>query len=297
MQSSHYKSIITTISFTVFALIAFAANSVLARMALIDGNIDSLSFTGLRLLSGAIMLALLLSIRHLMPSQSTVKQQNKPSLSLTGSLLSALFLFSYALCFSIAYLSLETGTGALILFGAVQITMIVYQLIKGHRLVLQEWLGIVLAFSGFVYLMLPQISTPSFSGFLLMTIAGIAWAGYTLRGKTSDDPLSDTTGNFIRSLPLCVLLLIYIIATEHQLTSAGILFAVISGAVTSGVGYAIWYVALKGLSATQAGIVQLLVPVIAALGGVIFVHEPITLSYVLASSMILFGILLITWKK
>lgn len=282
---------VITLTFTLCALIAFAANSVLARLALIDSNIDPLSFTSLRLLSGAIMLAVLLMITSI----SKNKAVKLPSLK--GSTISAIFLFIYALCFSIAYLSISTGTGALILFGAVQITMIIYQLFKGSKLKLVEWIGIFLAFSGFVYLVLPSLSTPSFSGFLLMAISGVAWAGYTIRGKGSHDPLSDTTGNFIRSLPLCLLVVCYILATQHTLTNTGIALAIISGAITSGVGYAIWYIALKGLSATQAGVVQLLVPVIAALGGMILVQEPITMSFVLASIMILSGILLITLQK
>ncbi|WP_244875224.1 DMT family transporter [Vibrio litoralis] len=280
-----------TLTFMLFALIAFAANSVLARLALIDNNIDPLSFTSLRLLSGAIMLAILV----ITTSASKNKAVRVPTLE--GSAISSIFLFIYALCFSIAYLSISTGTGALILFGAVQITMIIYQLLKGNKLKLVEWVGICLAFSGFVCLVLPSLSTPSFSGFLLMVIAGVAWAGYTIRGKDSRDPLSDTAGNFIRSLPLCLLVVCYILATQHTLTQTGVTLAIISGAITSGVGYAIWYIALKGLSATQAGIVQLLVPVIAALGGMIFVQEPITMSFVLASSMILSGILLVTLKK
>ncbi|MCF7352633.1 DMT family transporter [Vibrio sp. CK2-1] len=282
---------IITLTFTLCALIAFAANSVLARLALIDNNIDPLSFTSLRLLSGAIMLAVLVIIT----SASKNKAIKIPTLE--GSAISAIFLFIYALCFSIAYLSISTGTGALILFGAVQITMIIYQLLKGNKLKLVEWVGIGLAFSGFVYLVLPSLSTPSFSGFLLMVISGVAWAGYTIRGKGSRDPLSDTAGNFIRSLPLCLIVLFYILMTQHTLTNTGITLAIISGAITSGVGYAIWYIALKGLSATQAGIVQLLVPVIAALGGMILVQEPITMSFVVASIMILSGILLITLQK
>lgn len=282
-----------TLCFTLFALVAFAANSVLARIALIENNIDSLSFTGLRLTSGAIMLALVLLTKHYVLHKPSIQSP----LSLAGSNTSAGLLFIYALSFSIAYLSVETGTGALILFGAVQITMIVYQLAQGHRLKIVEWAGIILAFAGLVYLMLPNLSSPSLFGLVLMTIAGVAWAGYTIRGKSSIDPLTATTGNFIRSLPMCIGLLVYILTTQHTLTQTGVWLALISGAITSGIGYALWYVALKGLSATQAGVVQLFVPVIAALGGVVFVQEPITLSFVLASSMILFGILLITIQR
>ena len=287
--NNQYKLI--SLIFTLFALIAFAANSVLARLALIDSNIDPLSFTSLRLFSGAIMLGLLVIIT------SASKDKAIKISPLEGSTISAIFLFIYALCFSIAYLSISTGTGALILFGSVQITMILYQLLKGNKLKLIEWTGILLAFSGFIYLVFPNLSTPSFSGFILMVIAGAAWAGYTIRGKGCADPLSDTAGNFIRSIPLCLLVVFYILATQHTLTTEGITLAIVSGAITSGVGYAIWYVALRGLTSTQAGIVQLLVPVIAALGGVVFLQEPITFSFVLASCMILLGILMITLQK
>lgn len=289
-KTNHQYQLISLI-FILFALIAFAANSVLARLALINSHIDPLSFTSLRLLSGAIMLAILVMIKRASKG-NTIKAP-----PLEGSTLSAIFLFIYALCFSIAYLSISTGTGALILFGAVQITMIIYQLLKGNKLKWVEWMGILLAFSGFIYLVMPSLSTPSFSGFLLMAIAGAAWAGYTIRGKACADPLSDTAGNFIRSLPLCVLVVFYILATQHTLTTEGITLAIVSGAITSGVGYAVWYVALKGLTSTQAGVIQLLVPVIAALGGVVFLQEPITLSFVLASSMILVGILMMTLQK
>ncbi|WP_174208818.1 DMT family transporter [Vibrio rumoiensis] len=289
-KTNHQYQLISLI-FILFALIAFAANSVLARLALINSHIDPLSFTSLRLLSGAIMLAILVMIKRASKG-NTIKAP-----SLEGSTISAIFLFIYALCFSIAYLSISTGTGALILFGAVQITMIIYQLLKGNKLKWVEWMGILLAFSGFIYLVMPSLSTPSFSGFLLMAIAGAAWAGYTIRGKACADPLSDTAGNFIRSLPLCVLVVFYILATQHTLTTEGITLAIVSGEITSGVGYAVWYVALKGLTSTQAGVIQLLVPVIAALGGVVFLQEPITLSFVLASSMILVGILMMTLQK
>lgn len=290
-SKNHRQPLFLTFIFTLFALIAFAANSVLARLALIDGNIDPLGFTSLRLLSGAIILGLLLLIRPIS------KGQKQKVIHLSGSNTSALFLFIYALCFSIAYLSISTGTGALILFGAVQITMITYQLLKGNKLKPIEWAGMLLAFTGFIYLVLPSLSTPSFSGFILMAISGIAWAGYTIRGKVCDDPLSDTAGNFIRSLPLCAIVVFYILMTQHTLSTIGITLAIISGAITSGMGYAIWYIALKGLSSTQAGIIQLLVPVIAALGGMLFLQEAITLSFVVASSMILSGILLITLQK
>ncbi|MFV0575961.1 MAG: DMT family transporter [Vibrio sp.] len=276
------------------ALIAFAANSVLTRLALADGNIDSLSFTLLRLSSGAVMLAVLLGTKFYFSKQNDA---NNRSLKNIGSGLSSIFLFVYALCFSIAYLTIDTGTGALILFGAVQITMIFNQLRQGNKLQLMEWIGVICAFSGFAYLVSPNISTPSFTGLVLMTVAGIAWAGYTIRGKQCDDPLKDTAGNFIRSLAFCLPVLVFIFFTQYSITPHGALLAITSGAITSGIGYAIWYVALRGLTATQAGVLQLLVPVIAALGGVIFVNERITFSFILSSGLILFGILMVILSK
>ncbi|WP_194089484.1 DMT family transporter [Vibrio hibernica] len=275
----------TTLLFTTVALMALAANSVLGRLALTEGHIDPYSFTIIRLSSGAIMLWLLLKGRtHLFSLSSSI---------IKGSWLSAFMLFLYACSFSIAYLSIDTGIGALILFGAVQISMILYSSFTGTKLKLIEFIGIGLAFSGFLYLVLPNLATPSLSGFILMSIAGIAWAVYTIRGKRCDDPLSDTAGNFIRSLPFTLLLLIGFLFTPPQLALNGILLAITSGAITSGIGYSLWYVALRGLSATQAGVIQLLVPVIAALGAVIFIAEPITPTFIIASIMILGGIFLV----
>ncbi|MBD1577648.1 DMT family transporter [Vibrio sp. S11_S32] len=277
------------------ALIAFAANSVLGRLALTVAHLDPYSFTIIRLTSGAMMLWLVLQGRNVF-SAATSSDKNNHSKA-QGSWLSALMLFLYAVTFSIAYLSLDTGVGALILFGAVQVTMILYSSLTGAKLKTAELLGIALAFCGFLYLVLPNLSSPSLSGFVLMSIAGIAWAGYTIRGKQCDDPLCDTSGNFIRSLPFSLLLLLVFIFIPPQLSFDGTLLAITSGAVTSGIGYALWYVALRGLSATQAGVVQLLVPVIAALGGMILIAEPITLSFVVASLMILGGILLVILQK
>ncbi|MBD1572204.1 DMT family transporter [Vibrio sp. S17_S38] len=279
------KATTATLLFTTLALIAFAANSVLGRLALTSEHIDPYSFTIIRLSSGAIMLWLVLKARSRLSFSSHTKAQ--------GSWLSAFMLFLYACTFSIAYLSLDTGIGALILFGAVQISMILYSFFTGSKLKKTEFLGIGLAFSGFLYLVLPNLTTPSLSGFILMSIAGIAWAGYTIRGKQCDDPLCDTTGNFIRTLPFTLLLLTAFLFTPSQPTLQGILLAIASGALTSGLGYSLWYVALRGLSATQAGVVQLLVPVIAAFGGAIFIAEPITLPFILASMMILGGIFLV----
>ncbi|MGD8643188.1 MAG: DMT family transporter, partial [Chromatiales bacterium] len=205
---------------------------------------------------------------------------------------SSAMLFLYAVTFSYAYLTLDTGTGALILFGSVQITMIVLSLLSGNRLHITEWLGVSAAFLGFVYLVMPGVSAPSIVGFVLMTVAGIAWGVYTLRGRGSADPLADTAYNFLRTIPI-VAVLVAATLFSARYSVEGMVWAVLSGALASGVGYTIWYTALGGLSATQAAVVQLSVPVIAAFGGVLFVSEAITLRLVVAGVLILGGILLV----
>lgn len=277
-----YHVSIKTFVLTGLTLIAFAANSVLGRLALGGGTIDAASFTVIRLLSGAIMLALILV---------TVQRRKNPAVG--GRWSSACMLFLYAVSFSFAYITLHTGTGALILFGAVQITMILAGLLSGERLHGMEWTGVISAFAGFVYLVLPGVTAPSLSGFLLMTLAGAAWGMYTLKGRGSSNPLADTAGNFARTVPLIVVLAL--IAARHmQLSPAGVIYAVLSGAVASGIGYTLWYTALAGLSATQAAVVQLLVPVIAAAGGVAFMSEAISLRLALSAVLILGGILMVT---
>ena len=285
----HGSPLFKTTLLTCLALIAFAANSVLCRLALGDVAIDASSFTGLRLLSGAISLFIILALKGGLKG-------NKVAIASKGSWGAAFVLFIYAVTFSYAYLSVDTGTGALILFGAVQITMIMLSIIAGTRLYLIEWSGVVLAFSGFIYLVLPNISTPSFNGFILMTISGIAWGIYTLKGRQSKYPLMDTTYNFIRTIPFVILLTI-ITMHDMEYTVEGIILALISGAITSGVGYTIWYIALGGLSSTQAAVIQLSVPVIAAIGGVIFVSEVITMRLVVSTTVVLTGILMVVLGK
>lgn len=277
-KSAHF--VIKTVVFTLLALIAFAANSVLCRLALGENSIDASSFTIIRLLSGAIVLIAILKI------------SNKTGSPSKGSWVSGAMLFLYAITFSFAYITLDTGTGALILFGSVQITMILLSLISGNRLHISEWAGLSIAFTGFVYLVLPGVSSPSVVGFTLMTVAGIAWGIYTLKGRGSDNPLADTAYNFLRTVPLVIILAIITVHNLHY-TLEGVLLAILSGAIASGIGYMIWYIALGDLSATQAAVVQLAVPVIAALGGVIFVSEPLTLRLILSGFIILGGILLV----
>ncbi|RMG53827.1 MAG: DMT family transporter, partial [Gammaproteobacteria bacterium] len=195
--------------------------------------------------------------------------------------------------FSFAYVSLDTGTGALILFAAVQITMILLSTISGKRPHRLEWAGMAIAFAGFVYLVLPGVSAPSATGLLLMILAGIAWGMYTIRGHASQSPLADTAWNFLRTLPF-VLLLAMLTLHQAAYSPAGVGYAVLSGAIASGLGYAIWYVALSGLSSTQAAVAQLLVPVLAAGGGILFVAEPFTWRLAISSLLILGGILIVT---
>ncbi len=270
---------------TIFALLAFAGNSVLCRLALGENTIDAASFTSIRLLSGIVVLMALVSISR-KNSESTSK----------GSWSAALMLFIYALTFSYAYISLDTATGALILFGSVQIMMIVVSIITGSKLHNVEWVGLLLAFSGIVYLVTPSLTTPSLTGFILMMIAGIAWAFYTLSGRGSNNPLSDTAYNFLRTSPLLVILIMFALQDAH-ISSEGVLIAILSGAVCSGLGYSIWYVALPALSVTQAAVIQLFAPIIAAFGGVIFTHEEITLHLAFSSCLVLGGVLIVILGK
>jgi len=279
LHNNHLKIIAST----VFALLAFAANSVLCRLALGENAIDATSFTVIRLFSGTIILLAIIKLTSKTTAKNITSEPN-------GSWLAASMLFIYAVAFSFGYISVDTGTGALILFGAVQITMIITSVISGNRLHLSEWLGLTIAFSGFVYLIIPSLTTPSLMGFILMSVSGMAWAFYTLIGRASKNPLNDTAYNFLRTGPFVLALFILGFNNAH-LTSMGIVLAVLSGAIASGIGYVIWYIALTGLSVTQAAAVQLFVPIIAAVGGVIFTSELITLRLVESSILVLGGIL------
>jgi len=284
---NHY--LFKTIFLTGLALIAFAANSILCRLALGNAAIDASSFTIIRLLSGTIVLqAIIRSTRNTdhVPNKKSVK----------GSWVASLMLFIYATAFSYAYISLDTGTGALILFGTVQITMILQSIFSGTRLHWSEWAGVAMAFLGFIYLVLPGVTTPSITGFMLMAAAGIAWGVYTLIGRHSKSPLMDTADNFLRTTPFVLLLALF---TLHDISYSpeGILLAFISGGLASGIGYAIWYLSLSALSTTQAAVLQLSVPLIAALGGVIFVSEAITIRLTFSAAFVLGGILLVILGK
>jgi len=248
-------------------MIAFAGNSLLCRAALLHTSIDAASFTAIRLLSGAITLWLVIQIRS--GTQSG-----------RGNWISAFALFTYAAGFSFAYVSLPTAIGALLLFGAVQATMIGYGIWAGERLLKLQLLGLTLAFGGLIFLLLPGLTAPPLSGSILMLIAGFAWGIYSLRGKGLGNSTKVTAGNFLRTVPI-----------------VAVVYAISSGALASGLGYAIWYAALPALNATHAATVQLSVPVIAALGGIVFLGEPITLRLALASVAILGGIALVIMVK
>ena len=276
-----HVNVIRVVVLTGLALMAFAANSVLCRLALGTGSIDAASFTVARLLSGSLTLVVVLFLRS---ERSLIPKY--------GSWMSSWMLFIYAISFSYAYITLETGTGALILFGAVQITMILTAVLTGTQLKSSEWIGVGVAFGGFVYLVMPGVSTPSLLGFSLMLISGIAWGIYTLRGRGSERPLLDTAHNFMRTVPLLVILFLST-RFEMNYSTQGLIYAVLSGALASGVGYSIWYAALKHLSASQAAVLQLLVPVIAAMGGVLFVGERITPRLIVSALMVLGGIFLV----
>lgn len=271
---------------TLLALLAFAGNSLLCRAALAHTSIDAASFTSIRLLSGAITLWLLLVLQ-----QPSAAARLRPK----GDWFSALALFVYAAGFSFAYLQLNTGMGALILFGAVQFSMLAYGLWRGERFTTVQWLGFVLACGGLVGLLLPGLAAPPLGGALLMMIAGVAWGVYSLRGKGAKDPLKVTAGNFLRTIPL-TLVLSLLLLSQFKIDDAGVVYALLSGALTSGVGYAIWYRVLPQLTATTAATVQLSVPLLAALAGIVLLQEPVTLRLLLAALAILGGIALVLVK-
>jgi drug/metabolite transporter (DMT)-like permease len=264
---------------TTLALTAFAGNSLLCRAALAHTHIDAASFTTVRLLSGAVVLWVLVLVRGGVRAGS-------------GNWLSASALFAYAIGFSFSYVHLTAAAGALILFAAVQTTMIGYGLWSGERLRALQVAGLMLACGGLIGLLLPGLSAPPLAGALLMLGAGMSWGVYSLRGKGAGNPLQVTAGNFIRAAPMAIALSV-VLWSQASLDPAGIKYAFLSGALASGVGYAIWYTALPLLKSTTAATVQLSVPVIAALGGTLFLQESLTLRLLAASVAIVGGIALV----
>ena len=265
-------------------MIAFASNSLLCRAALKQTTVDAATFTFVRIFSGAAALWLIVKMRH----ASGLTDNRR----IRGNWLSALALFAYAAAFSFAYVDLSAGTGALLLFGAVQATMILWSLHKGERLDAIQIAGFVVAVTGLIALVFPGLSAPPLIGSILMLGAGVAWGIYSLRGKREENPGSVTAGNFVRAVPFAAVVSIVSVRWLH-VDLAGVGYAIISGAITSGLGYVIWYNALQGLKAASAATVQLSVPVLAATGGILLLGEPLTVRYLLASIAILGGIALV----
>jgi drug/metabolite transporter (DMT)-like permease len=274
---------IRTLILTISAMLAFAGNSLLCRMALKHTSINATSFTFFRLISGALVLWLIVRLR----GETNAKG---------GSWLAAMALFVYAACFAIAYVSLPAGTGALLLFGSVQITMIGYGLWTGERLRRLQSIGLILALAGLIGLLLPGLTTPPLQGSLLMLVAGVAWGIYSLLGKGGANPIQVTASNFLRTVPFAIGLSA-ITYPQMTLDLPGVGYAIVSGAIASGMGYAIWYQALPHLQATQAATVQLSVPILAAVGAILFLNESMTLRLGVATVAVLSGIALVIKQK
>jgi drug/metabolite transporter (DMT)-like permease len=292
-RSSHFRivnnrhdfSAPRAISYTSVAMLAFAGNSIICRLALRESAIDPASFTSIRLISGAIALLVIFGLKH-----------RGESLRAHGGWVSAMMLFVYAICFSYAYISLSAGAGALILFGFVQATMITIGVWNGDRPNVIEWLGWSLAVGGLVWLVLPGVEAPPPAGALLMAFAGIAWGVYSIRGRRESAALASTASNFMLSLAM-VLILIAFTLSDIELSVRGVALAVVSGALTSGLGYVIWYAALEYLSSMQAALVQLSVPAIATAGGVLLLAEPLSFRLLVSSALVLGGISLALVRK
>lgn len=260
-------------------MFAFAANSLLCRMALLQNGIDPSSFASIRLVCGALTLVVIVRIKR------------QRLAGVRSDWIAAVMLFAYVIFFSFAYRTLAAGTGALILFGAVQLTMFSAGLHAGESFGLKGWGGMLLAAGGLVYLVSPGLAAPPLLGASMMVVAGAAWGVYSLRGRGVPDPLVATAGNFVRAAPFALALSLLFAAKAHA-SAGGIALAVASGALTSGLGYVIWYAALSKLGALHAATVQLSVPLIAAFGGVLLLSEAITLRLAAASVAILGGIAL-----
>ncbi len=273
-----------TAALTGVAMLAFAANSLLCRLALGPRLIDAASFTSVRLISGAITLSLILLLRHGMKGRPHANWR------------SVVALFAYMIFFSFAYLSLSAGTGALVLFGAVQLTMFIVALRSGEHFSLLSWAGLAAAILGLVYLVSPGVSAPDPLGAAAMAIAGISWGFYSLLGRGAKDPLAATAGNFIYAVPLTIVVSLGFLNSFHA-TGRGFALAVASGAIASACGYVIWYAALPGLTATRAATVQLSVPIIAAIGGVLLISEQPTLRLLVASIATLGGVAIVLAQR
>ncbi|MDY6929193.1 MAG: DMT family transporter [Pseudomonadota bacterium] len=276
-------ALIKLVLLAALAMTAFAANSLLCRMALVETDIDPASFTFWRLTSGALMLTLLVVMRNQKPLQE-------------GNMASAIALFVYAAGFSFAYISMTTGAGALLLFGAVQVTMISWGLFKGERMSALQWGGFLLALIGLILLLLPNAAVPQLSSALMMLAAGIAWGVYSLKGKGAKFPIEATAGNFIRATPLALVLLV-IFWPGGEFHAEGMAYAVASGAIASALGYALWYSILVHIAAIKAATLQLSVPVLAVFTGWVFLDETVTLRIILSSLAVIGGVAMVIWVK
>lgn len=270
---------LTTLLLAAIAMLAFAGNSVLCRLALAETRIDAASFTVLRIVSGAIMLWLLLAMR----------KRVRPT---SGRWTGALALTVYAAAFSFAYVRLDTGTGALLLFGAVQLSMLGFGLVRGERLSPAATAGLVLATVGVLVLLVPGSSAPPLWSALIMLVSGLAWGAYSLLGRGSVDPLATTADNFLRAVPLALLVALPFL-NQLNWDTTGALYAILSGALTSALGYAIWYSALRGLGAMQAASLQLSVPILAAAAGVLLLGEPLSLRMLVAAVAVIGGLAIV----
>jgi drug/metabolite transporter (DMT)-like permease len=268
---------------TVLAMLAFAGNSLLCRLALRGGVIDAATFTLVRVVSAALVLWMIVRVR------------NGPQ-GIAGNWYSAFALFAYACGFSFAYVALSAGTGALLLFGAVQATMIGYGLWAGERLRARQWVGLAFALGGLTWLVLPGVSAPPLRSSLLMLSAGAAWGIYSLRGRRAGDPTTTTAGNFMRAVPFAAATSALAFG-QFSFEASGAMYAMLSGALTSGIGYVLWYAALRELKAATAAAVQLSVPVIAAMGGIALLGEPLTPRLLASSAAVLGGIALVIVRK
>lgn len=284
-------SFVRLMSLTLITMLCFAGNSVLCRLALRQTSIDAASFTSARLVSGALVLALLVVGRQRFWQATAARPAG-----LGGNWISAFVLFVYASALSFSYEDMSTGIGALLLFGAVQVTMILTGLWHGERLNAQQTAGLAIALAGVVAILSPKLDAPPLVSALLMLTSGIAWGVYSLRGRGVANPTGDTAGNFLRATPMSLLLSALFLAHQH-LDGQGVLYAVLSGVITSGLGYAIWYAVLPKLTRTRAAAVQLSVPVLASLAGALFVSEPITLGLMLTSTAVLGGIAMVVFGK
>lgn len=283
----------------VFTLVAFAANSILCRQALMSGSIGPVEFTSIRLGSGIIALSpfILFRKRRFGPGAVGSSGEPNPLRIQRSTIWPAMALFGYVVFFSLAYIQLDAGIGALILFASVQITMMGLSIIKGNRVTLFEWAGLAISFSGLIYLLSPGLSAPPALGTVLMMVSGMSWGMYSLLGKVQTRPIVSTARNFLFCLPGVMILGLVtvgnIVRLGHiQLTTSGIFLAVISGAVASGMGYVLWYLTVRRITITVASVSQLVVPILAAMGGVLFLHESPSLRLVVASMLIIGGIVI-----